>query len=113
MGARHQGGLQVLSSVVRLGEPSSSPPPSGIEAEAELSVAVRVVIRVSAHGREARVPLSLYLETQVLAIGRAQIALSVLSLNKAFPSRLESRLYGLIVSRAVSGASQFSALEAA
>lgn len=113
VGARHPGELQVLSSVVRLGQPSSSPPPSGIEAEAELSVAVRVVIRVSAHGREARFPLSLYLESQLLAIGRAQVTLTVLSLDEAFPSRLETRLYGLIVSRAVSGASQFPALEAA
>jgi hypothetical protein len=110
--ARHQGELQVLSSQVRLGEPSSSPPPSGIDAGAELSVAVRVEIRVAANGREARTWLSLYLETQLLAIGRAQVALTVVSINKAFPATLETRLYGLTVSRAVAGASQFPALEA-
>jgi hypothetical protein len=113
VGARHKGELQVLSSQVRLGEPSSSPPPSGIEADAELSVGVRVVIRVSAYGREATTSLSLSLETQLLAIGRAQITLTIYSLNKAFPAQLETRLYGLMVSRAVSSASQFPALEAA
>jgi hypothetical protein len=109
-GTRHGNKVQLLHSDVRLGRPAHSPPPEGAEAFGSLSVGVNMLIRVAAHGREARLAVDISVDSWLFAIGRAQVALTTAAVAEPFPTNLQTRLFMLLTSRAVSAAPEYPAL---
>jgi hypothetical protein len=75
------------------------------------SVSVNVAYIVSAKGRHARIDTSLGLDILAFAVGRAEVTFNTRDFSEQFPAELESRLFSLLVSRAVTASHEFPAIE--
>ncbi len=84
---------------------------NGTEGSVGLSVSMSVAYIVSAKGRHATIHTSLGLDILAFAIGRAEVTFSTMGFSEQFPAELESRLFSLLVSRAVTASHEFPAIE--
>jgi hypothetical protein len=58
-----------------------------------------------------RVTGSTYLDLLGVAVGRAEVELAALSVDRPFPSASEARLFSLLVSRAISASHEYPAMD--
>jgi hypothetical protein len=81
------------------------------DASAGLSVSINVVYSTSVEGHSIRIPASFELDVLGFAVGRAEVTLSTEGFGEPFPSAVESRLFSLLASRAVTAAHGYPAVE--
>jgi hypothetical protein len=102
--------LRVTVGAVHLSPVDVSSATRGTGGGVGISISVGVTYVVTGGGRSVTVPVTLYADELMFAVGRATVSLGSLGLNELFPAELESHLFSVLVERASAASRAFPAV---
>jgi hypothetical protein len=83
---------------------------SGTNGSLGMSLSTNLTYIFTLDGRSLTVPTTMHIDALAIAVGRAEVGLTTMTIGQAFPSELEGSLFSLLVSRAVTVGRQYPAI---